>query len=335
MERQLALLVRLIDDLLDVARITRGKLELRRSRPRCSEVLHVGDRNRACPLIEHGGHRAAGAVAAAAACRCMPTARGCRRCSPTCSTTPPSIPTPGGEIVLAADARRTTASRVQRARPRHRPERRTDSSDIFELFTPGRHCDRTRARRPGHRPDAGATAGRNAWRRGQRAQRRPRPAAANSSCSLPLRIARRRCRRPPTPIARGAAVARPERHRAPGGRRQPRCRRYAGDDAGTAWAWTCGACTTRMQVEAAFESFAPDVVFLDVGMPGRSGYDVAAHCAPARASHRAAGRRHRLGPAGRSPAQPRSRLRPPPGQAAGTVGDPVDLRATRRSRAAR
>ena len=30
-----------------------------------------------------------------------------------------------------------------------------------------------------------------------------------------------------------------------------------------------------MQVEASVESFAPEVLFLDVGMPGRSGYDVA------------------------------------------------------------
>src|SRR5690606_14313470 len=39
MERQLALLVRLIDDLLDVARITRGKLELRREPTTLQQVL--------------------------------------------------------------------------------------------------------------------------------------------------------------------------------------------------------------------------------------------------------------------------------------------------------
>ena len=47
MERQLALLVRLIDDLLDVARITRGKLMLRRQPTTLQEVLRFGDRDRA------------------------------------------------------------------------------------------------------------------------------------------------------------------------------------------------------------------------------------------------------------------------------------------------
>jgi PAS domain S-box-containing protein len=55
MERQLAQMVRLIDDLLDVSRITRGKLELRRERVELASVIQSaveGSR----PLIEASGH---------------------------------------------------------------------------------------------------------------------------------------------------------------------------------------------------------------------------------------------------------------------------------------
>ncbi len=56
MERQLALLVRLIDDLLDVARITRGKLMLRKDVTTLQDVLHSAMET-AGPLIESGKHR--------------------------------------------------------------------------------------------------------------------------------------------------------------------------------------------------------------------------------------------------------------------------------------
>jgi signal transduction histidine kinase/ActR/RegA family two-component response regulator len=55
MERQLALLVRLIDDLLDVARVTRGKLVLRRHRTTLQEVLHAAIEI-AQPLLDQGDH---------------------------------------------------------------------------------------------------------------------------------------------------------------------------------------------------------------------------------------------------------------------------------------
>ena len=56
MERQLGLLVRLIDDLLDIARITRGKLVLRKHATTLEDVLHLAAET-AMPLIEQGRHR--------------------------------------------------------------------------------------------------------------------------------------------------------------------------------------------------------------------------------------------------------------------------------------
>ena len=56
MERQVNHMVRLVDDLLEVSRITRGKIELRPERVELSAVLeHAVETSR--PLIEAGGHR--------------------------------------------------------------------------------------------------------------------------------------------------------------------------------------------------------------------------------------------------------------------------------------
>ena len=55
MERQLAHLVRLVDDLLDVSRISRNRMELRRSRLLLSDIVHSAVET-ARPLIEAAGH---------------------------------------------------------------------------------------------------------------------------------------------------------------------------------------------------------------------------------------------------------------------------------------
>ncbi len=55
MERQLGQMVRLIDDLLDVSRITRGKLALRKERVELAAVVHNAVET-ARPLIEASGH---------------------------------------------------------------------------------------------------------------------------------------------------------------------------------------------------------------------------------------------------------------------------------------
>jgi signal transduction histidine kinase/ActR/RegA family two-component response regulator len=58
MERQLGHMVRLIDDLLDVSRISRGKLELRKERLELAAVVNDALET-AAPLIEAGGHKLA------------------------------------------------------------------------------------------------------------------------------------------------------------------------------------------------------------------------------------------------------------------------------------
>src|SRR5205807_1378285 len=55
MERQLAHMVRLVDDLLDVSRITRGKLELRKAPVELSAVVSSAVET-SRPLIDHMNH---------------------------------------------------------------------------------------------------------------------------------------------------------------------------------------------------------------------------------------------------------------------------------------
>jgi signal transduction histidine kinase len=55
MRRQVEHLIRLVDDLLDMSRVTRGKIELRRSRVRCGDVMdHAVALS--TPLIDERGH---------------------------------------------------------------------------------------------------------------------------------------------------------------------------------------------------------------------------------------------------------------------------------------
>ena len=102
MERQLGQLVRLVDDLLDVSRITRNKLELRKERVELASVIHQARRD-----LPPAG-RGPASTRSPWPCRrsrstCTPTRCGWPRCSTTCSTTPASTPSRGGRIWLTAE----------------------------------------------------------------------------------------------------------------------------------------------------------------------------------------------------------------------------------------
>ena len=55
-ERQMKQMTRLIDDLLDISRITRNKLELKRQKVKLADVVHTALET-SQPLLEAGGHR--------------------------------------------------------------------------------------------------------------------------------------------------------------------------------------------------------------------------------------------------------------------------------------
>jgi CheY-like chemotaxis protein/two-component sensor histidine kinase len=56
MERQLVQMVRLVDDLLDISRISQGKLELRREQVQLAEVVNSAVES-SRPMVEHLGHK--------------------------------------------------------------------------------------------------------------------------------------------------------------------------------------------------------------------------------------------------------------------------------------
>ena len=91
MERQLGQMVRLIDDLLDISRISRNKLELRKARIPFSAVIESAVET-ARPLIDSKRHTLAVDAARTSRSTSTPTSRGWPRCSPISSTTAPSTP---------------------------------------------------------------------------------------------------------------------------------------------------------------------------------------------------------------------------------------------------
>ncbi len=61
MDRQVTQMVRLVDDLLDVSRVTSGKLELRTARVELRAVIEAAVET-SCPVIEQAGHKLTVAV---------------------------------------------------------------------------------------------------------------------------------------------------------------------------------------------------------------------------------------------------------------------------------
>ena len=127
-------MVRLVDDLLDVSRISRGKIELRKERVELASVVrHAVEASR--PLIESTEPRADGRRCRRSRSTWTPTRRGWPRWSATCSNNACKYTDAGGRISL--DGRRARGANVGRARVRDTGIgiAADQLPRIFEMFT--------------------------------------------------------------------------------------------------------------------------------------------------------------------------------------------------------
>ena len=181
MERQVGQMVRLVDDLLDVTRISRGKIELRKERVRTGGGRAAAPSRRAARSSSSMGHELDRHAAAAAG------HRGRR-------------PDPAGPGVREPAEQRRQVHRPGRAHladrraagerrggvgagHRHRHRRRQAAAHLRDVLAGGPVAGAV-AGRAGHRPDAGEAAGRDARRqhRGPAATGRARAASSSSAC---------------------------------------------------------------------------------------------------------------------------------------------------------
>jgi CheY-like chemotaxis protein len=272
MERQLALLVRLIDDLLDIARITRGKLDLRKGATTLQAILDSAIET-ALPLIQQGSH----ALRVQLPPQTIPMHADAMRLSQVFANllnNAAKYSDAGGSIELIAEADDDVVH--VRVRDQGIGLSAEQARDIFELFS---QADTAIERAHGGLGIGLTLVRRLAEMHGGEVSVHSDGIGHGSEfvVRLPLETA-------PAPSAEEA----PRRLPAPSvraGKTANRRRALVVDDNRDA------ADTLAMMLELlglevrclyepseferSFAAFQPGVVFLDVGMPGRSGYDVA------------------------------------------------------------
>ena len=314
MERQVHHLVRLVDDLLDVSRVMRGKIELRKERVELATVVARAVET-VQPLVDAQGHE----LSVRLPPESLPLDADPVRLAQVVGnllTNAAKYTEPSGRIWLTAEREGDEA--VLRVRDNGIGIAPDMLPRIFELFVQVDHAATKVAGRAGHRPDAGEEPGRDARRDGRGPQRRAgarervrRAAAARRRRRIDQRLktGRRSSSRSSLPRSSGhrllvvddnqdaadslAMLLRLQGPRGPGGLQRPG---GAGDD----------------------EDYRPDVVFLDIGMPGMDGYEVARRLRQQPGLENVgAGGADRLGPARRPPPHGGGRVRPPSRQAAG------------------
>ena len=270
MERQLSLLVRLIDDLLDVARITSGKLALRPGPTTLAAVLQAAVET-ATPLIEAGDHQLDLQLPPGP----VPLLVDGERLSQVFANllnNAAKYSDPGGRIELVA----SEADGEVRVRVRDSGIGLTTEqiANIFELFS---QVDTAIERARGGLGIGLTLVQKLTEMHGGRVEVRSGGLGRGSEFSVCLP-----CRMPGAvnpPAGHG-----PEASPAKAARGRP-CRAMVVDDNHDS-ADTMAMMLELLghevrhlydphEAEAAAAEFAPDVVFLDVGMPGLSGYDLA------------------------------------------------------------
>ena len=295
MERQLALLVRLIDDLLDVARITRGKLVLRRQETMLQDVLQSAIEI-AQPLIEQGHHELHLQLPPQPVPLFVDHVR-LAQVFANLLNNAAKYSDAGGRIELHASA---DDDRIEvRVRDSGIGLSSEQAQGIFELFTQadttierargGLGIGLTLAQRLTEMHDGEVSVHSDGLGRGSefrvrlpRAQPMDVATAEGGSVSEPESEAESESE------AQSEAESKSESESEsgsmmPGGHGHRALVLDDNRDAADTLAMMLELLGLEVRTlydptafEANFAEFAPDVVFLDVGMPGRSGYDVAA-----------------------------------------------------------
>ena len=197
--RQTEHLTRLVDDLLDVTRISRGKIELRRARVEIADVVRRTVRGQPRRLLERAASSCTLDLPLGAGRGSTATRRASRRSSATCSTTRPSSRLRVGAVSLSV-ASRDGWARVIRV---------TDTGGGIDPELARAHVRAVRSRRAGPRANGGRARSR------ARARERARRAPRRERCALTARVAgggaSSWCRCRPRPAAREPLA--PARHR--------------------------------------------------------------------------------------------------------------------------
>ncbi|GAB6194764.1 hybrid sensor histidine kinase/response regulator [Lysobacter xanthus] len=265
MKRQVDHMVRLVDDLIDVSRISRGTIELRRENLDLAAVLgHAIEQSR--PLVEAGGH-ALDIELPAEPLRVHADPVRLAQVFANLLNNAAKYAEPNGRIVVRAERdRRQVRIRVRDHGIGIEPEM---LPHVFELFTQGR--------REAHRAHDGLGIGLTLVRNivdmhGGRVAAHSDGRGKGSEFVVVLPLAPANVRAAPAPPARSASAG--------------ATRRVLVVDDNADAAESMGMVLELLGLEhriaydgptalEAVETFTPDVVLLDIGMPGMDGYEVA------------------------------------------------------------
>lgn len=266
MERQLSLLVRMIEDLLDIARITRGKLNLRRASTSLQDVVAAAI-DTARPLIEQGGH----ALEIQLPETLLPLEADHARLAQVFANllnNAAKYSEPGGRIEFAAtdDGSEVVVS-VRDAGIGLTAEQ------MATVFEPFRQVDTTVERSQGGLGIGLTLVQRLVEMHGGRVEVHSEGLGRGSTFRVHLPLGR---------VSQQPGDAAPQE---PAALPASSCRVLVVDDNHDAadtlvmmlrlLGHETRATYDPFAVEGEVTAFAPDIVFLDVGMPGRSGYEVA------------------------------------------------------------